>query len=144
MSERGNPNLKKVMPDRNFGQCNFFGPHHISLGEIAVAKLVYVILISAALATSPALAKGGLVPTRITNSKPHAMASGHAGRNAFLGRHLHGETFRNSGPIVIVVGGSYVDQHDAYCAQNFPRYDLASETYLGDDGRRYLCPDMPE
>jgi hypothetical protein len=115
-----------------------------------MTKLLCVTIISVALATSPALARGGFAaaPTAHPNSarpNPHAAShTEHTVGSAVQGRRPFGDGFRRPGPIVIVVGGSYLQQHDAYCAQNYPSYDPASETYLGDDGQRYLCPELAE
>jgi BA14K-like protein len=117
-----------------------------------MTKLFSVTFISVALATSPALARGGFAVARIAHPNPHiAHPDPHKGSlaahpvvDAFAGRQAHDEGFRRPGPIVIVVGGGYVDRHDAYCAQNYPKYDPTSETYLGDDGQRYLCPELAQ
>jgi hypothetical protein len=110
-----------------------------------MTKLFSVILISIALATSPALARGGFGVARIAHPNPHkGSPAAHPVVDAFAGRQAHDEGFRRPGPIVIVVGGGYVDRHDAYCAQNYPKYDPTSETYLGDDGQRYLCPELAQ
>jgi hypothetical protein len=117
-----------------------------TIGEAAMMRLFCVTSISIALATSSALARGGVAVSRIVHPSPHAGSPpAHAVANALQARHQAlGEGFRRRGPIVIVVGGSYVQQHDAYCAQNYAKYDPASETYLGDDGARYLCPELAE
>ena len=111
-----------------------------------MTKLFGVTFMVAALATYPALARGGIAIRSIAHPGSHASSpTAHAVVNAFQGGlHPHDSGFRRPGPIVIVVGGSYVDQHDAYCAENYPKYDPASETYLGDDGQRYLCPEFAE
>jgi hypothetical protein len=111
-----------------------------------MTKLVCMASISIALAISSALARGGVAVPRIVHPGPHAGSPlAHAVGNALQGHHqLLGDGSGRRGPIVIVVGGSYVQQHDAYCAQNYAKYDPASETYLGDDGERYLCPEIAE
>jgi BA14K-like protein len=113
-------------------------------------KLLCVTFISAAVATSPALARGGFAAAPIAHPNP-AHPNPHVGSHtqhtvgsAVQGQRPLGDRLRRLGPIVIVVGGSYEQQHDAYCAQNYLKYDPASETYLGEDGQRYLCPEIPE
>jgi hypothetical protein len=111
-----------------------------------MTRLSCITSIFIALAISSALARGGVAVPRIVHPGSHAVSPpAHAVGNALQGRHQPlGDGFRRRGPIVIVVGGSYVQQHDAYCAQNYAKYDPASETYLGDDGERYLCPELAE
>lgn len=116
-----------------------------------MTRLFYVTFIFLALTTFPALARGGfavapMVRPNSAHPKPHAGSPVEHGVavTSFKGHQPNNDGFRRRGPIVIVVGGSYVQQHDAYCAQNYPDYDPASETYLDEDGERYLCPELPE
>jgi hypothetical protein len=143
VSASGNQTLNRTLFDRNFHASLL---QTISFGEAAMMRLFCMASISIALATSSALARGGLAVSRMVHPSPHAGSPpAHAVGNAVQSRHQSlGDGFRRRGPIVIVVGGSYVQQHDAYCAQNYAKYDPASETYLGDDGERYLCPEIAE
>jgi hypothetical protein len=88
-----------------------------------MTRLFCITSIFIALAISSALARGGVAVPRIVHPGSHAGSPpAHAVGNALQGRHQPlGDGFRRRGPIVIVVGGSYVQQHDAYCAQNYAR-----------------------
>jgi BA14K-like protein len=84
-------------------------------------------------AITPAMARGGIAAGGIFHRNSFAPAQ-------FAGRGPQEGGFRRTGPVVVIIGGTYEDYSDAYCAQNYPTYDASSGTYLGDDGLRYACP----